>query len=114
MRVLFKVIYFLKIFVLPRLNKDPRTTPKKKTSAIQKQLSYPLSSVLPGHNAHDLQPLGLAAALEVHPRTTGATETPPMGFEKENPKNTETLKKIIFRNSTVSSILGLKIMKSVP
>lgn len=93
MKVLLKIIYFFKIFVLPRLNQDPRTTQKKKeTSAIKKQLSYPLSSVLPGHNAHDLQLLGLAASLELHPRTTGATETPPIGFEKGNPKNTETLK----------------------
>lgn len=93
MKVLLKIIYFFKIFVLPRLNQDPRTTQKKKeTSAMKKQLSYPLSSVLPGHNAHDLQLLGLAATLELHPRTTGATETPPIGFEKGNPKNTETLK----------------------
>jgi hypothetical protein len=91
MKVLFKIIYFFKMFVLPRLNQDPRTT-QKTISAIQKQLSYPLSSVLPGHNAHDLQLLGLAAALELHPGRTGATETPPIGFVKENPKNKETLK----------------------
>jgi hypothetical protein len=46
----------------------------------------------PRPQCHDLQLLGLAAALELHPRTTGATETPPIGFVKENPKNTETLK----------------------
>ncbi|CAK9855358.1 unnamed protein product [Sphagnum jensenii] len=50
MKVWFKIIYFFRIFVLPRLNQDPRTT-QKTISAIQKQLSYPLSSVLPGHNA---------------------------------------------------------------
>ncbi len=91
MKALFNVMYFFKIFVLPRLNQDPRTT-QKKNSVKQEQLSYTLSSVLPGDNAHDIQLLSLAAALERHPRKTGATETPPMGFEKENPKTTETLK----------------------
>jgi len=78
---------------------DPTKTQEqllKKNSATQKQLSHPLGSALPGHNAHDLKLLDLDAVLELHPRTTGATETPPIGFEKKNPKNTETLKSFSF------------------